>query len=67
MFRNPAHLNTYHRCGTQERQLDKGSFVDSWESSAEFFSNTSGVRADADPNHDLVTDVQQVPQQYLDL
>jgi hypothetical protein len=67
MSGKPAHLNTYHRCGAQEWELHQGSADDSWESSTEHVSDTSSVSADTDLDHDLVTNVQQVPQQHLDL
>lgn len=67
MFGEAAPLITYHRCSTQEWELHKGSFDDSWESSSEYVSDTSSVSSHADLGYDLVTNEQQVPQQYMDL
>jgi hypothetical protein len=62
-----AHLITHHRCSTQEWELHKRSSDDSWQSSSKHVSDTSSVSARADLIYDLVTDIQQVPQQYMDL
>jgi len=43
MSREAAPLNTYHRCGTQERELHKGSSTDGRAPSTKYVSDTSGV------------------------
>lgn len=67
MSGEPAHLITYYRCSSQEWELHKRSSDDSWESSSEHVSDTSSVSAHAHLVYDLVADIQQVSQQYVDL